>query len=251
MARSIVVGLVAAAALALCGPGRAADDKAAAVLDKAIKALGGEEKLAKVKAASWKTKGTLTLMGNDNDVTSLTTVQGLDHFRQEFEGDFGGTQVKGVTVLAGDKGWRKFGENVAALDKAALDNLKRTVYLSVAPVTVLPLKSKGFKVEPAPDEKVDGKPAAGVKATGPDGKEFRLYFDKDSGLPVRLVAKVLGFMGEEFTLETTFGDYKEVGGIKKATRIKSTRDGEKYQEYQVTDFKALDKADAKAFAEPE
>jgi hypothetical protein len=252
MARFIVGGLVAAAALVLVGPGLAADDKGAnAILDKAIKALGGEEKLSKVKAASWKTKGTITLMGNDNEVSTLTTMQGLDHFRQEIEGDFGGNQVKGVTILAGGKGWRKFGDDAAPLDEATIANTKRAVYLAVTPITILPLKGKGFKVEAVADEKVGGKAAAGVKATGPDGKDFRLYFDKESGLPVKLVAKVTGFMGEDFTQETTFADYKEMGGIKKATKLKSTRDGEKYQEYQISDFKVLDKVDPKAFAQPE
>jgi hypothetical protein len=252
MARFIAAAFVAVLILGSGREARAEGGKdATAILDKAIKALGGEEKLAKVKAATWKSKGTLTLMGNDNEVSSQTTVQGLDHFRQEFEGEFGGNKIKGVTVVAGDKGWRKFGENQMALDKAAVAVTKRTVYLTMVPITILPLKGKGFKVETAAEEKVDGKPAVGVKATGPDGKEFLLYFDKESGLPVKLKATVVGFMGEDFALETTYGDYKEVGGIKKATKYKSTRDGEKYQDQQVSDFKALDKADAKAFAEPE
>ena len=70
------------------------------------------------------------------------------------------------------------------------------------------------------------KPAAGIKATGPDGKDFTLYFDKESGLPVKSVAKVVGFQGDEFTQETTYTDYKEFDGIKKATKAESKRDGE-------------------------
>src|SRR5437868_11733886 len=98
----------AAAIVLVVGPGRADDKDVTAVLDKAVKALGGEEKLAKVKAAAWTGKGTITIMGGDNAITTRTTVQGLDHFRQEFEGEFGGSKIQGVTVLAGDKGWRRF-----------------------------------------------------------------------------------------------------------------------------------------------
>src|SRR5205809_7973970 len=92
-------------------------DDSTAVIDKAIKALGGEDALGKAKAATWKTKGTITFMGNDNEVTSTFTMQGLSQFRQEFEGKFGGNKVKGVTVLDGDKGSRKFGDNGGELDK--------------------------------------------------------------------------------------------------------------------------------------
>jgi hypothetical protein len=222
-----------------------------AVLDKAIKALGGEEKLGKVKAASWRTKGTITFGGNDNSVTIQGTVQGLDHTRQEFEGEFGGNQIKGVTVLAGDKGWREFNGNRMEMDKDAVANEKRTIYLTLIPITILPLKSKEFKVEAIGEETVGGKPAAGIKATGPDGKEFNLYFDKESGLPVKQVAKVIGFMGEEFTQETTFSDYQEMAGIKKATKVQSKRDGEKFLEGQISEFKVLDEVDPKLFAEPQ
>ena len=39
-------------------------------------------------------------------------------------------------------------------------------------------------------------------------------------------------------------------GIKKATKLVAKRDGEKFQELQITEFKVLDKIDPKIFAEP-
>lgn len=230
---------------------RAADDKdAKAILDKAIKALGGEESLSKIKTASWKTQGKITINGEDNAFTSQATVQGLDHFRTEFEGEFGGNKIKAVTVLAKNKGWRLVGDQKMELDENAIANDKRNVYLQVLPTILLPLKGDKFKIAAAGEKAVDGKPAVGVKATGPDGKDFTLFFDKDSGLPVQLVAKVVGFMGEEYTQETTYADYKEFSGIKKATKVASKRDGEKFIEIQVTEFKVLDKVDPKTFEEP-
>jgi hypothetical protein len=250
MQRFIGAALAAALVIGIALPARADDNDAKAIIDKAIKALGGEEKLAKLKAYSWKAKGAITFGGNDNEFTSQATVQGLDHFRSEFDGDFGGNKVKGVTVLAGDKGWRIFADNKMELEKEALANEKRALYLQVVPATILPLKEKGFKVEAAGEEKVGDKPALVVKATGPDDKTFTLYFDKESGLPVKLKAKVVGFNGDEFTQETTFADYKEFDGVKKATKVESKRDGEKFLGSQVTEFKILEKVDPKTFEEP-
>jgi hypothetical protein len=250
MARCIAAAVVTV--LLLGGGGRAADEKSNAILDKAIKALGGEEKLSKIKAVTWKTKGTISLMGGDNPITTTATMQGLDHLRQEFEGDFGGNKIQGVTVVAGDKGWRKFGDNTMDLDKEALANQKRAGYLTLTPILILPLKGKDFKAEVIADEKIGDKPAAGLKVTAPDGKDFKIYFDKESGLPVRTVAQVVGFMGEDFTLQTNYSDYKEMGGIKKATKVSAKRDGEKFQDQEITEFKALDKpVDAKTFTQPE
>src|SRR5262249_53313597 len=114
------LGAIAAVMLVagLSGPARAADDKDAnSILDKAIKALGGEEKLSAVKAATWKAKGTINFGGMESEFTSQSTVQGLDHYRGEFEGEFMGNKFKGVTVLAGDKGWVNFGGNKMDMDK--------------------------------------------------------------------------------------------------------------------------------------
>ena len=230
---------------------RADDTDPSAVLDKAIKAMGGEEKLKKIDAVTWKSKVAITFNENTSQFTSHSTLQGLDHYRSEFEGEFGGNPFKGVTVLNGDKGWRKFGDNKMDLDGDALANEKRQIYLQAIPGLLLPLKGKGFKIASAPEEKVGDKPAAGIKVTAPDGKEFTLHFDKESGLPVKLVATVVGFGGDEFTQETTYKDYKDFDGIKKATKADSKRNGEDFVKSEVTEFKVLDKVDPKAFSEPE
>lgn len=220
-----------------------------AILDKAIQALGGMEKLEKVKAASWTGKGTLTRDGAENPVTLRVITQGLDHRRQEFEADFGGNKVQGKMLLSGDKGSREFAGNKMDLDNEALAAEKRTAYLAMLPVTILPLKGKEYKLEALTGEKINDKPAVGLKITPPDGKEFRLYFDPESGLPIKLIAKVTGFEGEATAEETTFGEYQEMAGIKKATQVVSRRDGEPFLSLQISDFKTLDQVDPKTFTE--
>jgi hypothetical protein len=246
------LGVVAAAVLlaALWSPASAGDKDARAILDKGIKALGGEAKLGKVKALTWKAKGTVNVGGEDAPFTSRLTAEGLDRCRAEFEGEFGGNKVKGVAVIAGSKGWRKFGDMGGAMNKSTLADEKRTAYLRLVPVLLVPLKGKGFKFKAAGEKKVGGKPAVGLHVTAPDGKDFKLYFDKESGLPVQLAARVRGFTGEMHDQETTFGGYKDFGGIKKATKIQSKRDGEKFVEEEITEFKVLAKVDPKTFAEP-
>jgi hypothetical protein len=222
----------------------------AAVVEKAIKSVGGE-KLNKAKAVHWKADVVLRFGDAENKGTSEATVQGLDHARRVFEGEFGGNAFRAVTVVAGDKGSRKFADNAMELDGDELANEKRRNYLSVIPITIAPLKSKGFKLAAAGEEKVGGKAAVGVKVTPPDGKDFTIHFDKESGLPVKLVADVVGFGGEEFTQETLFSDYKEFDGVKVATKSEAKRDGQTFLDSKVTEFKLLDKVDPKTFTEPE
>jgi hypothetical protein len=229
-----------------CSPARAVDGDASFILDKGIKAIGGEEKLDKIEAFSWKSKGTVNFNGNENETSDEVTAKGLDHYRREFGND----QFHGVVVLAGEKGWRKFGDNFSELEGDGMANEKRRVYLQLIPVTLMPLKGKGFKCEAGGEEKVGDKPAVILKVTGPDGKDFKLYFDKESGLPVKLTARVVGFQGQENEVEATFAEYKDFDGIKKATKIEAKRDSETFQKMEVTEFKVLDKVGPEIFTEP-
>src|SRR5437773_11670323 len=121
MRRFLSAVLVMVFATGVASPVRAADDEdAKAILAKGIKALGGEEKLSKVKAATWKGKGKINFGGAESEFSSQATAQGLDHMRSEFEGEFMGNKIKGVIVFAGDKGWAKGGDMEMELDKDGL-----------------------------------------------------------------------------------------------------------------------------------
>jgi len=233
------------------GPLIQADDETAkATVDKAIRALGGEEKLAKVGAFTWKSKGNFIINGSDNNFSGRVTVQGFDQYRSEFEGKFNGETLKGVTVLKGDRGWRKFGDQLVEMDEKQLSNEKRSIYLMVIPTTLVALKGKNFEIGTASEEKVGDKQAVAIKGTGPDRRDFTIYFDKESGVPIKLVAKMIGFVGEEFTMETSFANYQEFDGIQKATKIESKRNGERFLEAELTEFKIVDKVDATTFDQP-
>ena len=60
---------------------------------------------------------------------------------------------------------------------------------------------------------VDGKPAWKVEMTPTEGKPEFFYFDKVSGLLVRIAQTIPSAMGE-IPVEVTMGDYRTVSGIK-------------------------------------
>src|SRR3954452_24296039 len=136
------------------GPARGDDNDPHAVLDRAIAALGGEAKLRKAEAVAWKARGKSIGDRGESAFTNETTVQGVDRLRMEFEDDVDGERVKGLTVVDGDKGWRRYGESAGPLDADRLANHKRNLYLLVVPVTLVPLKGKDFRIERAGEEQV-------------------------------------------------------------------------------------------------
>jgi hypothetical protein len=237
-------------ACGFCTSARSADDPKA-IVDKAIQAMGGEAKFSAAKGFTWKTKGKFIFGDNESKFTAETTTAGLDKHRGEFEGDFGGNTVKGLVVINGDKAWRRFGDMTMELSGDDVTNEKRTAYLQSIPAgLLLPLKSKDFKLEAAGDEKVGDADASAVKVTGPDAKTFTLYFDKTTNLPVKVTATVRGFDGSEYMQETTYSQFKDFGGIKKAAKHEVKRDGNTFIEAEIIEFKALDKIEPDTFDEP-
>jgi hypothetical protein len=241
-----LLGAAFVVGLTVCGSAKADEQAAKAVLDKAIKAMGGEERLAKIKAFAIKGKGTIIIDGDDVSFTFQSTARGIDQYRSTYEGTAGGEKFTGAVVIDGDKGWRKHDDEVEQLAGKELDDEKRNAYLDVVPVLLTLLKGKAFKLDSAEEDKT----TTGIRAKGPDGKEFTIRFDKESGLPARLSGEVVDEEGDEYIEEMTFEDYREFGGIKVATKSSIKKDGERFIEVEGMEFKTIDDVDPGTFAEP-
>jgi hypothetical protein len=228
-----------------------ADKESSLILDKGIKALGGETRLTKIKGFSWNSRAKLTLGGIEHDLQLRSVSAGHGRLRQEFEGTVNGEKIKGVIIATEGKAWRRIGDMTTELMGDELSQQKRSAYLTATPVALLPLKGNDFKVTVAADDTIDGKPAAGIKVVPlSDGKEFLLYFDKQSGLPLKQVAKVMGFMGGEVTQETVFSDFAEFDGIKSPRKVEIRHEGQPFLIQEVTEFKILDQPEPGNFDEP-
>jgi len=74
---------------------------------------------------------------------------------------------------------------IGEVTRLALPFEKRSIYLQVIPIILLPIKRNDFRYEAAGEGKVGDKPALALKITARDGKVFTLFFDKETGLPVK------------------------------------------------------------------
>ena len=228
--------------------------KVTEILDKAIKALGGEEKLAKVEAVTWKAKGKVTIDGNENEITERRRPsQGLDHYPLGVRGRIRRQHVQGRDRPQRRQGLAEVRRRwCMEMDGDAVANEKRTRLPHGRPgPRSCRSRPRASRSRPPARRRSKGKPAVGLKVTGPDGKDFTLYFDKESGLPVRH-----GGQGRRAGRATStprsrrYSDYKDFDGIKKATKVSVKRDGDDFVEQEITEFKVLDKVPAETFAEP-
>jgi hypothetical protein len=236
-------------AFGLVGTGRA-EDQAKAIVDKAIKAMGGEAKISKAKATTFKGKGNYYGMGNAIPYTAEFAVQLPTKFKNAIEADVGGQKFMMTVVVNGDKGWIKTNDNVEEMPAERLAEQKEEMYADWV-TSLVPLQESGYTLAPLGDSKVDNKEAVGVKVSSKGHRDVSLFFDKNTGLLLKNEHKIKDEMsGQEMTQTSTFSGYKEVDGVQEAMKIVIKRDGNIYIEVENSDLKHHDNLDEKMFVKP-
>jgi len=223
-----------------------AADEPAGIIDKAIKAAGGAEKLAKVKAEEWKAKGTFHGFGMKLPYEIKYIYARSGSFR--FDMDAGGMKITAATD--GKTAWEQANGETRDMEKKKAEAFHHQVY-SMGLSSLLPLKEKDFTLTGVDDIKVDGKELVGVKASKKGHEDVTLYFDKKSSLLVMIKTKIWHeFTDKIVDQEVFFFDYKEKDGVPYFNKMTIKRAGELMIEEEFSDHKQLDKVDATLFARP-
>lgn len=227
-----------------------AADEPSAIVDKAIKAMGGEEKLAKGKAHQWKAKGKMDAMGQKMEFNADYFFVGPEKFRFDVAVDFGGMKMAFTAATDGKVAWEKMGDMLREMADKKAQMFKHQVY-TMNLGQLLPLKEKDYTLAIADTVKVDGNEAIGIKVSRKDRPDVTLYFDKKSGLLVKSSTKMWDeFSDKDVTQEVYYQGWKDKNGIKIFDKLVIHRGGKPFIEEELTDQKLLEKPDPKMFAKP-
>jgi hypothetical protein len=244
MRKTLSCLVVAAFVFVWTGLAQPGEEEGRALVAKAIKAMGGEEKLKKYNAVTWKEKGTYYGMGEGLPYTGIYSIQHPGQYRMEIEGVF-------TIVVNRDKGWIKAMGETKDLSKEQMASQisdQRAAWVT----TLLPLADKAFTVTALGESKVEDRPALGVKVTRKDYPETKLFFDKKTHLLVKHEFRTklpdAGF--KEVTAETFYSAYREVDGVQSAAKWSLKHDGKLFVEAEITEMKAAGKLDEKVFERP-
>ena len=239
-----MVGFVLGLALSINVSSVWADDAATAIIEKGLKAVGGEKNLVKHRAATWSETGTYYGMGQGLPYTGKYSLQQPDQFRMEIEGAF-------VIVVNKDKGWTQAGGQTKEMTKEEL--LEQQESLNAGWVSYLvPLRDKKYTLKSIGDYKLEDRTTVGVRVSTAGRRDVELYFDKETGLLAKMALQVKAseMGGKEVTQEAIFKDYREVDGAKIPMKLTVKRDGKQFVEAELKDYKAAGKLDDSVFAEP-
>jgi hypothetical protein len=200
-------------AFSLSGAARAEDDPRA-LIERALKALGGEEKLSQKVATQRKVKGILYAPGLAEQgipVAGELHTQSGNRSRFTFQVEVLGNKIEAVQVTNGDKAWRGIKDQVEELKGEELDSMRKSLHQDRV-VSLIPLlKDKGFTLTSLGESKVEDRPVQGIKVSYKGQPETMLYFDKETGLVVKYAYRAKRFGDEKESLqESILSDYREL-----------------------------------------
>jgi hypothetical protein len=246
---TISTGIVA---FLLGGAGGAAaqEDAAHAIVERAVKAHGGAEALGRIKAERIKFKGSLVLRGHSVPFTDETTVQLPKQFKHVIETNDGTDKHTIVQIVNGDKVYVAIDGRAMKAEAALLAEVRTLMELRRAQRLLPLLEDKSYRLADLDEIKVNDRPAVGVRVTGRGRKELRLHFDKEYGLLVRAEFALDDGKGKQVRQHFYFGDYKDIGGFRRYTKVQVYRDGKQVMEAELLDAKTFDKIDESEFAQP-
>jgi hypothetical protein len=192
------------------------------ILERAIRAHGGADNLARSQATGFSFHGKLGGGGVKGDMAGEWLVQPPDqqkvHIKYNFA-ELGDADI--VLVMSGGKAWQKMNFQGTQQDmeltgpqrQPMLDMLHEANVRTLVPL----LRDPKFTLKPLPDATVAGRPAVGLRASYPERTDVSLYFDRETHL---LVKTSYGTRFDEgagkedgpvITYEMVYGDYREPG----------------------------------------
>jgi hypothetical protein len=249
--KSLLLSVLAIGLLLGASPGKADEQAdAKALLDKAIKAMGGQEKLAKLATASVKGKLTGSPGGKDITLELDGLWQGMSQYRVEAEVQEGGNNFKGLLVFNGDMAWSRKGDNTRDAPEGVASFMQNIFYAGRIPQMLPAVSGQPYKVSLLGEVMVGTQAAKGILISHNDRKDVSLYFDKDNGLPIKSEVRVSEpRTNKEMTVEYRYGNFKDFAGLKLCGTVTVKLD-EKEFTLELSEIKGIEKVDDSRFDRP-
>src|SRR5579883_505832 len=227
-----------------------AQDNPRTLIERAVRAHGGAEALGRVHAEKIKFKGTMVVQGHTSSILVEKTLQLPSKYKSVVEINTNGDKHTLIHVVNRDKTYVAVDGRALPATPETLAEMRGVLELERAQHLLPLLEDKSYQLTLAEEIKVNDRPAVGVRITGRGRKEMRLYFDKEYGLLVRAENRLDVGKDKEIRQHFFYGDYKEIGGYKRPTKVRAYRDGTQVMEAELLDAKPLDKVDETEFAKP-
>jgi hypothetical protein len=200
------------------------------VLEAALKAAGGREKLSAVRDMSFDLQSRMATPIGEVTFTSHSRLVFPDTVRQDLNMPSGSMTI----AFNSTQGWRK---GPPGVEKIPADQLRRTLaHLQKVNVLFRP-PSDRKAVRWVTNEAVEGHGCDVIEVRLGDGEPARLYVERNSGELLKRSYRVENSSGGMALVEEFLTDYREVAGLRLSFQVRELRDGKFARESTTSNMK--------------
>jgi hypothetical protein len=220
-------------------------------VEKAIRAHGGEARIARTKIGRLQAKADGTLFGvTPFRVNWEETFDLPRRYRQSIEGTRGGDRVQWAFAITGREGWVHQApaapKTIPVVPRLAVEGHWQTILPHL-----LLLRDKDVRLTLLGEKVQDLRTLAGIRAAS-DRWVADFYFDKSTGLLAQARRAMPNFtLGDEVIGDNSYADYREINGVQYPMRFKSNNGQNLSINLRITSLEFLEKIDDRVFAKPE
>lgn len=234
-------------ACALFGATSAVADEATdvkAVIDAAVKAIGGADTVNKQTNSEWSEKGTYFGTGQPIPYAGKYSFSLPNKSRMEIVGVF-------MIIVNGDKAWMRSPTGVVELKDDKLKEQQQMLHIGYV-TSLIPFAKaeKGYKLKLVGDTTVNDEACVAVTCAKDGFQTVKMEFSKKTNLLIKSTYQVVAEDGKKVTEESLFADWKKEDGLMSPRKMSVTRDGKKFVESLPTKVTHPATIDAKLFANP-
>jgi hypothetical protein len=229
----------------------AQESEARSTVLKALKAHGGAEKLAKLKAVQAKGAGTLEINNMVAKVSTETFVQFPDKVKNVVELEINNMNIAVTSVFNGTTAWvHVMGRTMELKDKKLIEMFHENMYAERV-TALVELTDPKYQLDLMGEVKIMNQDAIGVRVSSKGRRDVSLFFDKKTHLLIKSESRgVDPISNQEVNMEKYFSDFREVDGIQSPRKVTIHTDGKKLGDMEISEVRYLERHDDGVFAMP-
>jgi Tfp pilus assembly protein PilF len=202
-----------------------ADDQADCkpILEKAVKALGGEKKLAQLKSGSLKGQFVISAYGSEETGSIESTWQGLEKCTFEIKPSGNQSHFPSMKVILNGVNCQTEVDGVIQ-ETDASDNFHAQASSKLLSSVCLPrllptMAVKDSKLSHLGEIKINDCVCVGIRMNVEETTDINVFFDKHTGLPTKTEILETGPESKGGVFALNYGEYKEFDGLKHPTKV--------------------------------
>jgi hypothetical protein len=227
-------------------------DEATRIVQRAVTAAGGKEKLAQLLKRRVKTRGT----GFDADEkasVNFTFESWLDapsRCKQIIRLESEGVVLVRTRVLNGQSGWERVDNKTRRLGNDVVSAFQHGQYQAHVLLFFPLLEEKQFTLTVLKECKIGESDALAIRVSSKGKEDISLFFDKKNWLILKMSVRATDPAFKKALHEEYYENHRQIAGVKWPGTVKIFHNGKKYLESELVALEPLEHADPKWFAEP-